>query len=76
MIDDMFRLTIDKLFQTKYSFNKGKILDTLVSEKSDKVEKQDKKEKDVKHNKENNKIEDKYISPYPVEGYTLDENMW
>jgi len=48
MIDDTLRLTIDKLFDTKYSFNKNK--DSI--------------------------LDYKYNSPYPVEGYTQDENMW
>ena len=48
MIDDTLRLTIDKIFDTKYDFHK-------------KGKSQDK---------------EKYISPYPVPGFSLDENMW
>jgi hypothetical protein len=58
MIEDSFRLTIDELFDTKYS-------DEVLT-----------KAEYFCDGDDNSKRERKYKSPYSLEGYKDDENLW
>jgi len=73
MIDDALRLTIDVLFDTKYTFhsnnhNNGNNENIL-------------EHKDFKDNKDNKDVKDnkeilEYKSPFPVKNFSDAENMW
>ena len=91
MLDDALRLTLDQLFEPKYDFNLNyKNMEDLENlenvfnnlehnidpnsltnykDKNSANNKNDKAKKIVNNNK-------KYISPFPVPGYSLDENLW
>ena len=91
MLDDALRLTLDQLFEPKYDFNLNyKNMEELEnldyvfnnlennidpnSVNNDNINKnKDSKIDKLKKNISNNK---KYISPFPVPGYTNDENLW
>ena len=91
MLDDALRLTLDQLFEPKYDFNLNyKNMEELEnldyvfnnlennidpnSVNNDNINKnKDSKIDKLKKNIPNNK---KYISPFPVPGYTNDENLW
>ena len=87
MLDDALRLTVDKVFNTKYDFKEVKIL--LREECSNEIPKKNKDLKDLLEEKNNFTIENKdeknkdtkkktytYNSPFPVPGYEQDENLW
>ena len=113
MLDDALRLTIDRLFETKYDFDlviknneENHVYDNILiryneiikeKEKEKEKEKLNKEESLIENNienndnnndenklinnpeekkKKNNNKNKKYISPFPVPGYTLEENIW
>jgi len=63
MIDDAFRLTIDDLFETKYSWE-------------DYVKDLSNKENNNNNNINNNENKRNYISPFPVDNYSDSENLF
>jgi len=86
MIDDALRLTLDKLFEPEYDFSlnykKPEDLEHLetffnnleYSKNADTINSNTNNNNEKNKNKNvNNK---KYISPFPVPGYTQDENLW
>ena len=88
MLDDALRLTLDLLFEPKYDFNLNyknmgdlenleyafKNLEKNINPNevnkntNNKINKSDKYNKAINNNK--------YISPFPVPGYSLDDNLW
>jgi hypothetical protein len=76
MIDDTFRLTIDDLFDTKYSE------DVLIEDfnynnnNKDNENENDNLNENHKKNKDGDFIKCKYSSPFKVPGYGDDENLW
>ena len=72
MLDDALRLTIDQVFETDYDFSLNyKTEDKAFDDFLTNIIKGGKNDTELKNNK--NK---KYISPFPVPGYSLDENLW
>ena len=90
MLDDALRLTLDQLFEPKYDFSLNhKNMEDLENleyvfnnfennlnpnavnndNKKNKINKADIVNKTLNNNK-------KYITPFPVPGYSLDENLW
>ena len=88
MLDDALRLTVDKVFNTKYDFKEVKIISR--EECSNEIPKKNKNKdlKDLLEEKNNFTLESKnvdnkekkktytYNSPFPVPGYEQDENLW
>ena len=72
MLDDALRLTIDSLFETGYDFS----LNYKTEDKELETYLNDLIEDDEINIESKNKKNKKYISPFPVPGYTLEENMW
>ena len=78
MLDDALRLTLDQLFEPKYDFSLSykkmdelDILEEVLNnlKNNNDLNSQNNKKKTIVDNK-------KYISPFPVPGYTNDENLW
>ena len=69
MLDDALRLTLDQLFEPKYDFN----LNYKKTENIENILNRIKNDSNGKSNIKNNK---KYISPFPVPGYDLNDNLW
>ena len=82
MLDDALRLTVDQVFDTKYDHklnykNEENVYVNYIGPGYNSVsgiqEGEEKKEEEAKNPEQQ---EGKYISPFPVPGYTLDENLW
>ena len=74
-----YKSGLDKIKQSKYALNYYQPQDPDVpclSNLEKKVNKKTKNFEEKKESKINKKKKVKYISPFPVPGYTLDENLW
>ena len=79
MLDDALRLTLDQLFEPKYDFS-------LNYKKKDELDILEEVLNNLKNNNDSNSVNNKkriivgnnkkYVSPFPVPGYTDDENLW
>ena len=88
MLDDALRLTLDQLFEPKYDFNLNyKNMDELenldfifnnLKNNTNSNDTNDENKNKINKNDKTNKIVNnkKYISPFPVPGYSPDENLW
>lgn len=87
MLDDALRLTIDKIFPTKYVFDK-EIKELALEECLNEVGIQNKKieiennvveekKSEIVDNEVNNELKSKdYVSPFPVPGYRSNDILW
>ena len=87
MLDDALRLTVDKVFNTKYEF-KDDVKKLTIEECSNAITKEDNNNnnehveqvnednnKEIENDKDKKKV-CKYNSPFPVPGYEQDDNLW
>ena len=85
MLDDALRLTVDKVFNTKYEFIED-VKKLTIEECSNAIIKENNNVEQVNENTNNDNKEteiekDKkkmcnYNSPFPVPGYEQDDNLW
>ena len=83
MLDDALRLTIDQLFETRYDFSlidkknlEPENFQTFLQNFKNSIDDKSLCEKEIRTNTNNLKDNKKYISPFPVPGYQLDDNLW
>ena len=92
MLDDALRLTLDQLFEPKYDFNLNhKNMEDLENLENvfnnlqnnvdpNTIDNNSNNKNFLNKNDRQNKIlinnNKKYISPFPVPGYSSDENLW